>query len=227
LVIPLQKGPLAEAVVSFATSPVDRLSTAATASETTFSSGPEIAIGEADEAWKHRWSPLTESTFTIGVSEARVQASPLVESSAMTDPVAEADLEQGLWTNGGVATIRLVARLGPVVNRLLGIVDERLQGTVLSKWVRGPFAVSAFGSAQQSVPTNGPYATKLFSGEIAVSYQATQAVVLDMGVRGLWQRASQPILSTSVPGATDIVEASLVQGIVFVGATLRAPTMRL
>jgi hypothetical protein len=34
-------------------------------------------------------------------------------------------------------------------------------------------------------------------------------------------------VSISTPGATDIVEANLTQGVVFVGVTLRAPTVRL
>jgi hypothetical protein len=41
------------------------------------------------------------------------------------------------------------------------------------------------------------------------------------------QKANQPIVSTATPGATAIVEGNLGQGIVFVGVTLRAPTMRL
>jgi hypothetical protein len=227
LVIPLQKGPLAEAVMTFATSPVDRLATIATGSETTFSSGPEIDLGEADESWRHRWSPLTESTFTLGLSEASVQPSPLVQAYRETNPVAEAILDDGMLVEGDHVTFRIGARLGPVVNRLLGIVDERIQGNVLSKWIHGPFAMSAFASAQQSVFAGDPYATKLLTGEIGASYTVSEAVVLDMGVRGLWQRANQPTVLTAAPGATDIVEANLSQGIVFVGATLRAPTMRL
>jgi hypothetical protein len=226
-VIPLQKGPLAEAVATFATSPVDHLATTATGSETTFSSGPEIALAELDEGFRHLWSPFTETALTLGVSEARVTTSPLVQSYRETNPVAEAVLEQRILMDEDRVTVRVGARLGPVVNRLLGIVDERVQGTFLSKWTHGRFAVSAFASAQQSVPTGGPDATELLTGDVGLSYVATESVAFDTGVRGLWQRANQPLVSTSTPGATDIVEASLVQGIVFVGVTFRTPTMGL
>jgi hypothetical protein len=226
-VIPLQKGPLGEAAVTFATSPVDHLATTATGSETTFSSGPEIAIVEADESWKHLWSAVTEMDLTLGLSEARVLTSPFAQSYRETDPVAEAVLEQRILTDGDRVTIRIGARLGPVVNRLLGIVDERVQGTLLSKWTHGPFALEAFASAQQSVPTDGPDATELITGQVGVSYAVTDAVAFDAGVRALWQRANQPVVSISTPGATDIVEANLTQGVVFVGVTLRAPTVRL
>jgi hypothetical protein len=225
LLIPLQKGPLAEAAMTLATSPVDRLATTVTGSETTFSSGPEIVLGEGDEGWRHQWSAVTEMDLTLGVSEARVRPSPLAPISTQTNPVAEAILELRILVDEDRVTIRVGARLGPVVNRLLGIVDERVQGSLLSKWTHWPFAASAFASAQQSVPTGGPYATELLTGELGLSYVATEAVAFDVGVRGLWQRANEPAVSTSTPGATDITEASLVQGIVFVGATLRAPTM--
>jgi hypothetical protein len=227
LVVPLQKGPLADATLTFAQSPVDHFATTVTASQTEFSSGPEIALGEVDEGWKHRWSPLTETTFALGISEASVQPSPVVDSFRETNPVVEAILDDAMLIDGDHVTLRLDARLGPVVNRLLGIVDERVQGSVLSKWTHRPFAMSAFASAQQSVPTDGTYATSLLTGELAVSYTATEAVVFDMGVRGLWQKANQPVVSIATPGATDIVEGSLGQGIVFIGVTLRAPTVRL
>jgi hypothetical protein len=226
-ILPLQRGPFADAVLSYATSPLDHVATTVTASETTFSSGPEIALAEADEGWKHAWSAVTETNVTLGVSEARVQMAPSALVLGQTNPVAEVILDERILTADDRVTLHLGARLGPVVNRLLGIVDERVQGTLLSKWTRGPFGVAAFGSAQQSVPTDGPYATTLFTGELDLSYTAVQGVVFDGGVRGLWQRANQSLVAapTSVP--TDVVEASLSQGILFVGVTFRAPTLRL
>jgi hypothetical protein len=225
--VPLQRGPLAEAVVRPALSPVDRIPTTATASDTDFSSGPRVELGEIDEGWQHRWSAVTETTLTLGLSEARVQPSPLVQSFTTTNPVAEATTDHAMMVDADHVTLHFGARLGPVVNRLLGIVDERVQGTVLSKWTHGSIAISAFASAQQSVPTGGVYATALLTGEVGLAYAATEAVVFDLGLRGLLQRANQPLVSTSLPGATDIAEANLAQGVVFIGATLRAPTMRL
>lgn len=226
-ILPLQRGPLADAVVTYAASPVDHVATTLAASKTTFSSGPEIELVEGDEGWKKAWSALTETNVTLGVSEARVEASPLVGAFREIDPVAEAVLEQRILSDEDRVTLRVGVRLGPVVNRLLGIVDERVQGTLLSKWTHGPFVVNAFGSAQQSVPTGGPNATTLFTGELGLTYAASEAVALDVGVRGMWQRANQPLTPIATPGGTDIVEASIVQGIVFVGVTFRAPTIRL
>jgi hypothetical protein len=226
-ILPLQRGPLADAVLAYATSPVDHVATTAIASETTFSSGPEIALAEADEGWRHAWSAFTETNMTVGVSEARVQAAPAAPVVGQTNPVAEIILDQRILTADDRVSLRVGARLGPVVNRLLGIVDERVQGSLVSKWTHGPFAVSALGSAQQSVPTDGPNATTLFTGELDLSYAAGQNVVFDGGVRGLWQRANQSLVAIPTPAPTDVVEASISQGILFVGVTFRAPTLRL
>ena len=225
-ILPLQRGPFADGVVSYATSPIDHVVTTVTASETTFSSGPEIALVEGDEGWKHSWSALTETTVTLGLSEARDAPSPGVTPSRQTDPVAETILEQRIPAGDDKVTLHAGVRLGPVVNRLLGIVDERVQGTVQSKWTHGPFVVTAFGSAQQSVPTDGPNATTLFTGELGLSYAVIEALTLDAGLRGIWQRANQPV-TPAAPGAADIVEASFAQGVLFVGVTVRAPTIRL
>ena len=75
----------------------------------------------------------------------------------------------------------------------------------------------------------------MFAGELGLAYTATDAVVFDVGARGLWQRGNQPIGPSSTPraagttgptGAAGFSEATIVQGLVFVGVTLRAPAMR-
>jgi hypothetical protein len=223
LVIPLEKGPVAEVTATYAGSPVDGFATTLNGSETAFSSGPEIILGEGDEKWRRHWSAVTETDFTLGVSEARVRTSPLSESSEKTNPVAEAILEQRILSDSDRVTLRIGSRLGPVINRLLGIVDERIQGTLESNWTHGPFSTNAFASVQQSVPTGGPDATELVAGEVKVSYAATEVVAFEIGVRGLWQRAAQSFGPAATPAPTETV----VQGIVFVGVTLHAPTMSL
>ena len=242
-ILPQQRGPLADAVLTYATSHVDHVATTLSASKTTFSSGPEIALAEADEGWEHAWSAFTKTTVTLGLSGDRDQGAPFVPVVRGTDPVAEVVLEQRVLSREDRVTFRAGARLGPVVNRLLGIVDERVQGTLVSNWTHGPFTVNALGAAQQSVPTDGPNATTLYTGELSVSYtvsygvtsasssgssnSAVEDVIFDMGVRGLWQRAAQPLAPDLTAGATDVAEASIGQGLLFVGVTFHAPTIRL
>jgi hypothetical protein len=225
-IIPLQNGPTFEAAAAFAESPVDHLATTATGSETSFSSGPRIVLAEIDEGWKHTWSPRTETTLTFGVSDARARGSAYAGSYTEVDPVAEGLVDAGLGTARDRVTLHIGARLGPVVNRLLGIVDERGQGTLLAKWTRGPFGADAFVSAQQSVHATGPDATELVTGQCGLSYAATDVVAFDVGVRGIWQRANQPLVS-SAGGASVISETDLAQGLVFLGVTFTSPCMQL
>jgi hypothetical protein len=227
VLLPLQRGPVEDAVLTYATSHVDHVATTLSASETTFSSGPRIVLAEGDETWKHAWSAVTETDVTLGFSGSRDQSGPFASATHETNPVAEVDLEERVLSREDRVTFRAGARLAPVVNRLLGIVDERIQGTLVSTWIHGPFTVNALGGAQQSVPTDGPNATTLYTGELSLSYAAVADVVFDMGVRGLWQRAAQPLAPDTAAGTTDVVEASIGQGLVFVGVTFHAPAIRL
>jgi hypothetical protein len=143
----------------------------------------------------------------------------------MNNPVAELALDQRILTADDRVTLKIAARLGPVINRLLGVVDERVQGTVLSKWTHGPFVVSALANVQQSVFTDTAYSTELFVGELTVSYVASDIVTLDGGVRGVWQQGNQPVGLVATPSTTDIAEINVAQGTVFLGATFRAPTI--
>ena len=222
-VIPLQRGPQAEAGLAHDVSPVDQFVTTLSGAQASFSSGPEIELAEVDESWKHRFSPVAEMDFTLGGSEANVRPAPVAGSFRETNPVAEAIWEQRLLTADDRFTFRVGARLGPVVNRLLGIVDERVQGTLMSEWTHGRLVARAFGSAQQSVPTGGSNATELFAGELDLAYTASDAMTLDLGLRGLRQKANQPVATGAT---TSILETDLAQGMVFVGVTFRARPVR-
>jgi hypothetical protein len=139
-----------------------------------------------------------------------VRASADAPHTLETHPVAEGIFERSLPT----LAVRVAVRLGPVVNRLLGVVDERLQGTLALTRARGPFVSHAYAGAAQSVPTTGESAIRLLSGELGVAYDTNDVVFPDIGVRGLWQRQE------SAP-------ADLLQVTVFMGLTLRAPPTRL
>ncbi len=72
----------------------------------------------------------------------------------------------------------------------------------------------AYASAAQSVPATAPAPLRLVSGELGVAYATSDAVILDFGVRGLWQRQD--------PALADLLQATA-----FVGLTFRAPPTKL
>lgn len=113
-IMPLLKGPLAEAAVSRAASPVDHLATTVSGNETTFSSGPAIGLAEEDEGWKHRWSAVTTTDLTLGIGEGRVRTAPFAREFSRTNLVAEAILDQSILSAKDSVTLHAGARLGPV-----------------------------------------------------------------------------------------------------------------
>jgi hypothetical protein len=223
-VLPLQYGPLGELTADRSLSHLDDAITTLAGSEATFTSGPELVLVEADEGWRHAWTRTTETRLTLGASEARTRASPAGPHSFETDPVAEADLRQRFLAEGDRVDAQCSVRLGPVVNRLLGVVDERVQGTVGATWTHGRYEVRASGSAAQSVHASSATAVALVLGEVALSYRLSKYTLIDFGVRGLWQKQAETVQTAGQPD--QIVHPSFLQGVAFIGVTFRALEFR-
>ena len=209
--LPLQSGPFAEVTADYAAGRREHVVTKLTGSELTFSSGPESILVELDEGWRHLWTRLVETRLSVGVAEARQSASPGAAAGFATYPVVEAT-----FARHGVADSLDVAaegRLGPVVNRLDGLVEQRVQGTLTATHRHRRLTTRLFASAAQTVPGDEQNATSLFASELDVAYDANQFVSFDTGGRLIWQR----IVGTGVP---------FLQGTLFAGVTLRAPRVR-
>jgi hypothetical protein len=213
-VLPFQSGPFGELSASYAASRRDHVITTLTTSEASFSSGPESLLMEVDEGWRRSLSRVTDLTLTLGASEAGARTSAFAARGFETHPVAEAVLEQRHARPEGHVDVRFGVRLGPVVNRLVGIVDERVGGTLTASHTYRRVTTHALAGASQSVPASGVYATSLVAGELGVAYALRDFVTFDLGVRGLWQRQQVP-------------EAVFLQGTVFAGVTFRAPPVHL
>ncbi len=211
-VMPFQSGPFGEVSATRAVRRTDDLVTTASASESSFSSGPESLLLEVTEGWRHAWSRSTRTSLAVGVSEARSRASATDSHGSVTYPVAEGDFTRRLPTDRGRFDLQIGVRLGPVVNRLLGLVDQRVQGTVVVSRTFARLETHAFLRGGQSVAMDGVAAIRIVSGELGASFRVTPVVALDAGLRSLWQRQ-------------DRIE--LKQSSVFVGVTLRAPDLKL
>lgn len=212
--LPFQQGPFGEATLTRALRRTDFLYTSAAAAEASFSSGPESLLVEVTGGWRRQWTRSTETRLALGASEARTRAGAREPHQQQTYPVAEGVVERRMATDDGRLDLRASVRLGPFVNRLVGLVDERVQGTVTVSQTHARFGARASVSGAQSVPTGGAASIRLVSGELGASYGTSDRLTLDAGVRGIWQRQEQPSL--------DLKQATF-----FVGATLRAPATKL
>ncbi len=221
-ILPLQSGPFGEGLADFALSRRADLRTTLSAAELSFSNGPESVLVTAREGWHHAWSRTTRTELTAGVTEARSRPDDRSTNRYQTFPVGELALEQSHLTAGDRVVVRVGAGVSPTVNQLYGNVDERVEGTVRATWTHRRLALTAYASAQQSVPTDGDYAVQLLAGELSATYDTGGVVSFDGGVRAIGQRANEP----PPPGSGVPGESSFVQGIVFLGVTLRAPKLR-
>jgi hypothetical protein len=211
--LPLQRGPFGEASADYAVSRRDHALATVSASETTFSSGPEAILVLGSAGYRLVWSRALEARLALGAGEAQARTSARAPQRFETEPVIEGALESRRTADGRLGAF-LGARLGPTVNRLVGFVDERLEGTLAASYQYRRLTTRVLGSASASVPFRGPNAATLVAGELSAAYGATRVVAVDGGLRGVWQRQD-------VTGG-----ATFGQGTLFIGVTLRAPPTR-
>ena len=223
--LPWQRGPLADVAVEYAVTRADRAVTFVSGQDAAFTTGSEIIVIDATEGWRRRWSAATDSELSVGASEAGIRATPASSMEYRTYPVAEASLEHRFGMDFDRFLVRGSARLGPVVNRILGLVDERVQGRVEARWSHQPIGFRFVLTAQQSVPASDVTAITLLQGELALLVRLNANVQLDGGVRELAQRQAQ--LGPAVVPTDPIVRSTFTQSVVFVGVTLHAPDTRL
>jgi hypothetical protein len=211
LLLPLEAGPFGEASADYAFARRDHAVLTLSASDTTFSSGPGDVLVEPSVGYRHLWSRTIETTLTLGAGEARARISPRAAATFETYPVIEGVLARRSGAEGQLDA-RASVRLGPVVNRLYGDVEERMEATLGASYRARRLTTHVFASGSRSVPATGPYATSLFGGELGSSYGATRVVAVDGGLRCIWQRQEATL-------------AAFAQGTFFIGVTLLAPPL--
>ena len=218
--LPLQSGPVGELRADYAASHVAHLITVASAQQNTFSFGPEATIAGGEERWHHEWSRYTQTQFSLGASAVRSRLGPTAPSESSGYPIAEATVEHRRGFGQERFIFRATARVSPMINPLLGTVDERLQGTLGMTWTHRKLVLAGALAAQQTLPPDATDAIQLFTAEAVATYEAYPSLSFDGGVRGMVQNAVQPV------AGGPSTEATFLQAIVFVGVTIRAPVAR-
>jgi hypothetical protein len=212
-ILPLEQGPFGEASADYAATRRDHVVMSLAASDTTFSSGQDAAIVEPALGYRRVLSRTTEASLKLGVGEAWTRASPGSAEGLEAHPAAEGVVERRSGADGQLDA-RAAVRIGPVVNPLFGVVDERAGASLTASYRLRRLTAHAFVDGSRSVPAGSVYATSFVAGEVGAAYRTTRLLSLDCGARWIWQRQ-------------DATGASFAQGTLFVGATLRAPPARL
>lgn len=185
-IVPMQVGPVGSLGAELALTRKDRLLSALDASWVTFSSGQEIGLVSASETWRRALGRRVESTLRAGATGALSTPEPGGASTLTVYPVALAALAYRL--PGEALELEGSVWVAPVVDRLGGFVDERLQGSVAGRWSVTPrLAVRGQIGAAQSVPWDSERAVRLALGEAAMSVGVSDRLRIDIGTRGALQ----------------------------------------
>ena len=239
LELPFQHGPLAEVTADYRAGSRDHFATVAAASDTSFSNSlPGTAagavytddlLGQIEEQWRHKWARLTETMLSAGAYEARIRTIFDGPYASQANPVAEAAIDQHFVRGINRGEVRLDVRLAPIVNRLTGLVDQRIQGTLEGIWSRRRLTFRMFGTAAESVDQGTTTASRLLAGEIDASYRVSPILTLDAGARTIRQVQNEPgPLPATMAGTatsdqpTPIIGTNFSQSVLFFAVTIHA-----
>ncbi len=185
--VPFQLGPRGSLGAEYSLTRKDRLVSAVDASQVAFSSGSQVVLLSATEAWRRALSSRAESTLRAGIAGAFVQTDEAAAQSLQVYPLAEAAMAYRLPADR--LELRASVWIAPVVDRLSGQVDGRLQAAVSGEWNPSPsLAVRGRIGAAQSVLSTGDRAISLGLADVAMSVKVTERVRVDVGTRGALQQ---------------------------------------
>jgi hypothetical protein len=210
--VPFQSGPHAAFSASHALSRRDSVISAIDASRVLFSSGPDNVLAEAVERWRHAFS--RGGALTLGGGASLVVARTTAEGAWSARPYALGEVAISYRAPAPLVETMLAARIAPVVDRLSGLVDERLQGSALLSWTASPGLVlrTQFGAAQ-SVQWGRAGAVRIVVGEAAFAVRAGRTAQVELGTRVAVQEGYE-------------VGASPAQWMIFTGASFSLPKLR-
>ena len=184
-VLPLHKGPRIEEIVEYRLSRRDRVSSAIVAQRLVFSSGPEDTIVEASERWSHSIDRVTETSLRVGSALAAEKADSASSVRYTAHPVVEARITHELLSH-----LQMIGEIAvaPIVDRVSGAVDERMDARLASMWWFFPhMGVRAIGGVTRSVPIDKSNSVSFAVGEAAFIYQPSPEVRAELGTRAAWQ----------------------------------------
>lgn len=225
-VLPFQQGPFADASAGYAASSRDDLVTDVNGAEASFSNGIDDLFINAQERWTHRWRRATYTILSGGVSEVRERTGFTAPSKLHTNPIIEAEVGERFGRPASRFDLRLNLRLAPVVDRLSGIVDQRVQGVLGADWTHRRLLLGAFVTAAESANQGTPTSIRMIQGEIDASYRLSEALMVDGGARFLSQMYNVPGPAPAGGGQAPIIANNFAQSVIFVALTVQAPKVR-
>ncbi|NUQ73946.1 MAG: hypothetical protein HUU21_10340 [Polyangiaceae bacterium] len=211
-IYPQTAGPRAHIAAEFAFTRKDSARSTAEATWVTFSTGEESMLVQLSEAWLHRITRATTSTFGLGAALDSSRRSAGAASRTIIYPVAEAAVAHEVPEKQ--VELGLALRVEPVIDRLRGEVDPRLLLDA-SATVQATRRLSIYGrtGAAQSLQVSEPEALTMAYGEAGAGIRIADWFELVNGTRAAYQFRSE-------------TEPHRLHWMIFSGATFTAPRIR-
>ena len=196
----------------YALSRRDQLTSTVDAFKSDFYVGSEDTLLQGSVAWRRTWGRNTASTVTGGAGFSTSRNSVTGERRAEVHPVGAVAV--AYTPRGSSLDLGLSVRLSPVIDRLSGRVDGRLDGVAYLTWKpTRALAIEGQVGAARSILWDNPDAVALVYQGLTLSFQANDLFKIEGGARGAWT-----LLRTD--------DAPALQWVTFVGMTFTAPTLR-
>jgi hypothetical protein len=212
--LPLKSGPGFEAQATHHLSRRDQLLSTVTANRTIVSSGPETILITVAEGIRRNIARRTDAKLEIGVAAAWFKPESNARNDLTPYPIATGVLSHRHFIERDAALgIDVTANVAPMIYRLTGIVAQQFQATAAVSFTEKQLAVRMVTGVMRTLRRDDPQALRLFFGDANVAYGFGKFVSVDTGVRYVWQE--MPAFGNLPP-----------QKLVYVGMTIREPTLR-
>lgn len=228
-ILPLQHGPFAETDFDVTATRRDHFVTVVLGSDAAFSTGVDSVLLEVLEQWRHKWSRSTDTELGGGVSGVRSRLVFEAPYTYAADPIVNGAINHELVHGADRVELRADAGFGPTVDRLTGLADQRVYGTLQAIGTHRRFGLRIFGTAMESVPQSATGALRLIEGEVDALFHVSKVVTIDGGLRGLWENLGQVAVTTGAPATGPQAPTSTglsPQLVAFLGVTVAAVKSR-
>lgn len=183
--VPLQYGPRLRVDARYSLTRLDGLTTTATATDSSFSTGARATVVQLEETWERRFSRATEAELGLGLGLAWARASDEAETRGGVLPGARASLAHRFVSREHPLEARLTTRVAPFVDRLTGGVYPRAEATLLLTWTAAPGVwVYGQGGAARALGGGEQGGDTLALGTLGARWKLARGVNLEADVRG-------------------------------------------
>jgi hypothetical protein len=213
-ILPLKWGPGLEAKAEHLLSQKDRLVSTFAASRTVFSSGPETILLNAAEGIRRKITRRTDAELAVGVAAAWFRPISTAPNELTPYPTVTGVLNhKHLLKRDAILGIDVTVSLAPMIYRLTGYVAQRLQATAAVSFTENRLLLRMETGAAETLPRDDPQSIRVLYGNASVGYRFGQLVSMETGARYVLQ---DHLAFGPLPP----------QKVVYVGMTIREPTLR-